>query len=93
MPYNKLVTVTVSWLQDLAMGPLAPESRPPLGVREVQLNSTLGFGSRLGSSIGLRGWKGEKEGKNRFLWVHGTDKHGQARVQRGKDKARLSNMV
>lgn len=53
----------------MAMGPLAPESRPPLGAREVQVSSALGFGSRLGSSAGLRGKEGEKEEKNRLLWL------------------------
>lgn len=48
----------------LATGPLlAPESRLPLEAREEQVNSMLGLGSRLGSSAGLRGRKGEEEGK------------------------------
>lgn len=53
----------VSWVVDLATGPLAPESRLPLEAREEQVNSMLGLGSRLGSSAGLRGRKGEEEGK------------------------------
>lgn len=81
-PYKKLVTVTVEGVSGpagLAMGPLAPESRPPLEGREVQVSSTLGFGSRLGSSAGLRARKREEEEKNRFLWVR------QARMWRGKE--------
>lgn len=46
------------------MWPLAPASRLPLGAREVQVKSTLGFGSLLGSSAGLKGKKkGEEEEK------------------------------
>lgn len=66
-PYKKLVTATAegaSCPEALAMWPLAPASRLPLGAREVQVKSTLGFGSLLGSSAGLKGKKkGEEEEK------------------------------
>lgn len=65
-PYRRLVIAMAegpSWALGLATGPLAPESRLPLEAREEQVNSMLGLGSRLGSSAGLRGRKGEEEGK------------------------------
>jgi len=60
------VTARAAGASCLAMGPLAPQSRPPLEAREVQVSSMLGFSSRLGSSAGLRGREGEEEEKLGF---------------------------
>lgn len=62
-PYKKLVMATLegqSWLAGLVIWLFRQESRLPLDAREVQFNSTLGFGSLLDSSAGLNGRKRKK---------------------------------